>query len=53
MTGLFDAECLLPCWINIGNCITVSVNVVAFVTLMGNTSSLIHNETADKMPFNY
>jgi len=33
--------------------ITVSVNVVGFVTLMGNISSLTQNETADKMPFNY
>lgn len=33
--------------------VTVSVNVVDFVTLMGNISSLIQNEPADKMPSNY
>lgn len=33
--------------------VAVLVNVVGFVTLMGNISSLIQNETADKMPFSY
>jgi len=29
------------------------MNVLGFVTLMGNKSSIVQNETADKTTFNY